>query len=371
MFLFGNKKKNNISILPEDKCCGCGVCSNICPKNAITMEENQEGFLFPRIDFKKCVDCGLCKNACPALNLKKENFSDPECYALWAQDDVRLISSSGGMFTMLANYVFEQGGVVCGAAFDDDYRVHHITIENPADLDKLRRAKYVQSDTEDIFKQVKAHLNQDKWVLFSGCPCHVAGLRNFLRKPYDKLLTADLVCHGVPSPMVFRKYMEEVHDKDQIENFSFRTKDKGYACTTMKIEMKNGEVLYPSNTNGDIYEKVFHRCMAIRKSCLDCNYAVVPRQGDFTIGDFWGISKFDPKLNDKKGTSVVLVNTQKAKEIFEVIKPQLKMATLVPIEYAKRHNRFGAKEHGFDQRDQFLKEVRKNGVKAAAEKFIK
>ena len=280
------KKKKSVSVVPENRCSGCGGCKNICPVDAVSLVENELGYLLPKVDKEKCIDCGLCLKACPAVEKSFHN-SDyvPKVYAVWAEDAVRKVSSSGGMFTLLAEWVLEQNGVVFGAAFTDEWEVEHIAIERKEDLEKLRGAKYVQSDTTLIYRKVKEYLKQGRTVLFSGCPCQVSALKKILGKEYEGLLTADLVCHGVPSRMVYRKYIEEVYGKENIESFSFRTKEKGYTCTVLEVKLKNGKVLYPSLKEKDPYEKAFHGSYALRKSCINCKFAELPRQGDFTISE--------------------------------------------------------------------------------------
>ena len=204
-------KDKSIEILQKEKCSGCSACYPICPTNAITMEYDEEGFLYPIVNYEKCTNCGLCSKVCPELNFEFDNKKTPKCYAMQATDEIRMKSSSGGMFTILADYIFERDGFVCGVAFNknENWKVEHIIIDKKEDLDKLRGSKYVQSDKKDIFKQIKELLNKDKYVLFSGCPCEVAGLKNYLRKNYDKLILVDLLCGSVESPKIYEKYLKE------------------------------------------------------------------------------------------------------------------------------------------------------------------
>lgn len=366
------RKKKTVEVVPEHRCSGCGGCKNICPVDAVTLQENEFGYLLPKVEKEKCVNCGLCLKHCPGVEKTvTDSETIPKAYAVWAKDEVRKASSSGGMFTLLAQWVLQQKGMVYGAAFTEQWDVAHIGIEKEEELSKLWGAKYVQSDTGFVYRNVKEALNTGRPVLFSGCPCQVSALKSYLGKEYPHLLTADLVCHGVPSRMVYRKYLEEVYGKDNIENFSFRTKEKGYSCTVLEVKLKDGRTLYPSLKEKDPYEKAFHGSYALRKSCINCKFAEFPRQGDFTIGDYWGVSLYDEKLNDGKGTSVVLVNSKKAEQVLEEIRSQAKLVQETPLEAAKRKNRFGAYVSVPKMRDDFLEETAKNGFSEAVKKYLK
>ena len=305
-------------------CCGCGACYNKCPVGAITMQENEEGFLVPVIDKNKCTNCGLCVKVCPSLNVQYNNTDKPECYAAMADDEIRMKSSSGGIFTLLAEDILDKGGYVCGAAFDDNWDVHHIIVDNKNDLEKLRGSKYVQSDTEDCYKKIKKLLDEDKYVLFSGCPCQVAGLYSFLGKNYEKLYTMDLICHGSPSRKVWRRYLQENFDVDDIKEVNFRDKSIFGWSTTMNIYFKNNKA-YHSPHNVDPFYRGFVPCMILNKHCGICKYTKLPRQGDISLGDWWGIDKFKKGLNDGKGTSQVLINSAKGKMLYKKISSLLKI----------------------------------------------
>lgn len=362
--------KKTVEAVPNNRCCGCGGCKNVCPVDAITMEEDVCGFLVPRVNQEKCIHCGLCLKKCPVIDKHKETEEKPKVYALWAPEEIRKKSSSGGMFSLLAEQVFENKGVVCGAAFNENWEVAHKVIEDPAQLEELRGAKYVQSDIGLSYRQVKEVLTQGRKVLFSGCPCQVAALKSYLGKAYDNLLTVDLVCHGVPSPMAFRKYIEEMYGKENLESFAFRTKEKGYSCTVLKVKLKGEEVCYPSLKEKDPYEKAFHGSYALRKACENCKFALIPRQGDITIGDYWGISDYDKSLSDGKGTSVVLVNSKKGEEIFEKVRGKANMVQETPLEAATRKNRFGVHVPVPQQREAFLKTVAEEGFLKAAKQYF-
>lgn len=332
---------NNINCVTEEKnkCFGCRACANICPVSAITMKEDDEGFFYPIIDNNKCTNCGLCKKACPSLNKSKtylSNNKNPDCYALMADDETRLVSSSGGAFTLIANWIFEQGGYVCGVAFVGQ-NVQHIIIDKKDDLYKLRGSKYVQSDTNTVYSQIKDLLNQDKYVLFTGTPCQVAGLYSFLGKDYEKLYTVDLICHGVPPQKVFDMYLADTIQKDDVfAHTTFRDKKAGWTVYTTTTT--TGKHYYGGSLSKDTYLQAFINNMCLRPSCGTCPYTSTQREADITIGDFWAIERFDKNLNDNKGTSVILLNSHKGRELFSSIKNNFVVCREVPLEYASYYN---------------------------------
>lgn len=309
-----------IDIKEKNKCCGCHGCMNICPKNAITMVEDEKGFKYPEIDSKKCIECNLCENVCPILN-KTKNDSEPVAYAAYNVDEeVRKSSSSGGIFTLLANYILENDGVIFGAAFESDFSVKHIEINNKSDLDKLRTSKYVQSSIEDTYKKARNYLNKGVKVLFTGTPCQIEGLYSFLRKDYENLYTQDIICHGVPSPKVWRKYLEyrEKQDSKKPVRINFRQKDDGWNLYALLLQYDNSA--YKKNHRDDFFMKAFLRDVCLRDSCYNCSFKSKNRKSDITLADFWGIQEIDRTMDDDKGTSLVIVNTIKGNELFEKIK---------------------------------------------------
>lgn len=325
----------NIKVIKKE-CTGCGACFNICPVNAISMQENNEGFLYPVIDENKCTNCGLCAKRCPILSERKNsNKKDPECYAVMATDEIRSMSSSGGMFTLLADYILEQGGYICGAAYNNDWSVSHIIVDNKKDLSKLRGSKYLQSNTEKCYTEIKKLLNSNKKVLFTGCPCQVAGLYGYLGRDYDNLLTMELLCHGTPSYKTFKKYLDETFPEEDIERIEFRDKSLNWCSTSLTIYHDDSRKSV-MNIKDDPYEKGFHRGLFNRESCAPCKFARLPRQADFTVADWWGIEKIKPEYDDKKGTSLVLTNNSKAQNIFSEIATNMKKVCQIPLEDAKK-----------------------------------
>lgn len=307
-------------IVDRNLCCGCHACYNICPKNAIEMQADEKGFLHPVINQDKCINCGKCKKACPVLN-KLENSNRPVAYAAYNKDyNVRKQSSSGGIFSLLANYIIECGGVVFGAAFDNNFFVNHIKIEEKCEIEKLRSSKYVQSNIGNVYKECKEILETGKIVLFTGTPCQINGLYTYLNKQYENLYTQDVICHGVPSPKVWEKYLEYRKNKDagnNLINVNFRSKRKGWRLYELEFKYKN--LIHRNEHNSDVYMRAFLRNISLRESCYNCFAKSKQRISDITLGDFWGINNISKKMNDDNGVSLVLINTKKGRELFEKI----------------------------------------------------
>lgn len=321
-----------INITDKHKCCGCTACISVCPKGCISMSEDKEGFLYPVVDSVKCIDCGLCEKVCPVLHPLK-NEAEPLVYAAINNDEsIRMQSSSGGIFTLLAESVIDNGGVVFGVCFDRDWNVVHDYTETKEGLARFRGSKYVQSNVGNSFSQVKIFLDAGREVLFSGTPCQVAGLKNYLRKPYPNLLTVDLVCHGVPSPDVWRKYLQETVCKeygikknksavnicDYISDISFRAKDKGWKKYSVKIVFRNGKFeMIPFFEN--LYMNAFLSDMSLRPSCYTCPTKQHNVQSDITLADFWGVNELNPGIDDDKGCGLLLMhNKEKLSLLFSL-----------------------------------------------------
>ena len=302
-------------ICNQSSCTGCMACMNVCPRDAIYVSCDARGFYRPQIDSALCIGCGLCKNTCPPNHLPGELEHPPEVYASWNQNEtIRQGSSSGGVFSALADAVFAQDGVVCGAIFNDEHKVVHALAHNEEELRKLRGSKYVQSYVGKTYREVKAALEQGRIVLFSGTPCQIAGLNNYLGKDYENLFTIDLVCHGVPSPLVFSSYLEYLKNllrEASIKKIDFRNKIHSWTLFRMQIIFSSGMV-YQKSANKDPFLLSFLKNYCLQESCHTCPYATVHRQGDITLGDFWGyLSRERAYRNDEKGISLVLVNTAK------------------------------------------------------------
>ena len=309
-----------LEVIETNRCCGCAACVNACPKKAISIVQDENGFYKHHIDQKLCVNCGLCQKVCPLLNFASKNYEVPSCYAVMADDELRAKSSSGGAFGIIAHEILNLNGVVCGAAFDDEWHVKHIIVDNVNDLQKLHGSKYVQSYiSADLFQQIKKYLDEDRYVLFTGVPCQVAGLRNFLRKEYEKLYTADLICAYAPSPKVFDAYLSENYDKKKIDKINFRDKTMfGWSCTVVVVDVGSDRILDYK------YMTPYLNRMFKGEHCVNCAYKKFPRPGDFTIGDFWKIHEFTKDMDDRKGTSALVLNSAKAEKLFETFRHKFK-----------------------------------------------
>lgn len=343
----------DIRIVPNSACCGCGGCASTCPVDAIRLTEGHEGFLFPEVDTEKCIQCGKCVKNCPALELQKNNRKVPECRAAYASDEIRKVSSSGGIFTVLAEYVFEREGVVYGAALNDKFEVEHRRITSREELSILRRSKYVQSQVGLIYCQVREDLKAGKLVLFSGTPCQNAALRKYLGKDMENLILVDIVCHGVPSQSVFNEYLKEKFPKNDLKEFLFRIKDVAQSCTVCQATLQDGSIKR-IDIGTDAFERGFHKGVFLRESCSACQFAQPPRQGDFTIGDFWNIEKYYPEYYDSLGVSVVFLNNEKADRIWSEVESGLKLSKEVPTKYALWNNRFKPKGRIHPDRAKFF-----------------
>ena len=323
-----------INIVDEkwQECCGCSACEQICPQDCIQMQEDKEGFLYPIVDREKCVECNLCEKVCPILQKEKyyrEGEIVKEAIGGWHKDEeVRKKSSSGGAFTLFAVYILEQKGIVYGCALNEQNQAVHISIQSKDELDKLRGSKYIQSDINGVYIDIKKQLEDGRKVLFVGTPCQAAGLHSFLMgREWDNLYVCDFICHGVPSPKVFRSYIELLREKydTKIVSFKFRHKDVERVSSTMqmgtKIEFEKYGVKYFSPAYKDVFMSGFSTDLYLRPSCYECEFKVLPKYySDITIADFWGVKKVDIELDDGKGTSLLFLNSEKGEVLFDKVK---------------------------------------------------
>jgi coenzyme F420-reducing hydrogenase beta subunit len=295
-----------------ERCTGCTACAAACPKNCIAMQADADGFLHPVIDESSCIGCGLCEKVCPVLHPVTLEHT-PTAWAAKSRDEAsRLKSTSGGVFPELAKDILERGGAVFGAAYDENFRVIHICAENAAELDRLRGAKYAQSDLTGIFKDVKKRLAGGQQVLFSGTPCQVLGLKTFLRKNYENLLTADLVCHSVPSPLAWEKYLQHISGEKQLSAVNLRCKDTGWSRYRYSNRFDFADGSHRMDGSGEsLYMKLFVGGYITRPSCANCPAKGYARVSDLTLGDFWGIWDIRPELDDDRGVSLVMAQTEK------------------------------------------------------------
>lgn len=359
-----------INKLEKKECTGCHACLGICPKQCINMESDAEGFWYPVIDFRKCIKCNLCEKVCPSIiDFYSENT--PQAYAAYNNNiNIRLKSSSGGIFSLLAESVIEKEGVVFGAGFDDQFNVVHKCVDNSEDLEKLRGAKYVQSKIGDAYVQCKKYLDDEKNVLFSGTPCQIGGLYSFLGKDYNKLVTQDMICHGVPSPKLWSKYIEYQEKKynSKLRYVDFRKKTKGWKnyCVELRFQNQNTyEMFYIQ----DLMMKIFLKNFYLRPSCYNCLFKNINRQADITLGDFWGIQYILPEMDDNQGTSLLIVNSVKGEKVFEEISKCIKYKK-VEIDKAIQHNASMIKSSSLPlDREKFIRDVENKDFEKIAKKY--
>lgn len=334
-----------IEVTDKKLCCGCAACVQRCPKQCITLHADNEGFLYPQVDTSICIDCGLCERVCPILN---ESTSHPplNVYAVINKDEkIRLESSSGGIFTLLAEKTINEGGVVFGARFDEEWQVKLDYTESIEGIAAFRGSKYVQARTENTFKEAEDFLKQNRKVLFTGTPCQIAGLKKYLRKDYDNLLAVDFVCHGVPSPKVWGRYLRELLAPEGEKNtvsfspirsslskryapvagISFRDKRLGWKKYSFVLRKNLAEAAADGEGNSvsfsdmhrdNPFMRLFLSDIILRPSCHDCRCKEGKSGADITIADFWGIGYVSPEMDDDKGTSLVIVQTEKGGQVF-------------------------------------------------------
>lgn len=358
----------------KTNCTGCGACYNVCPVNAITMQGDTYGFYKPVIDKSKCTNCGLCEKICPLDNYKSKN-DEPKAFALINKDETtRLKCASGGAFAAFAKLILEQNGITYGVIWDDNIVAVHSRAENIEQLEKMFSSKYVQANTLDTFKQVKTDLENNKKVLFSGTPCQIAGLKSYLKKDYENLVTIDLICHGVPSPLILEKYKQEFlqnNPNEKIININFRSKLIGWNSSHTITDIYTNIKLYSLQKIN--YMKAFLYNAAINTSCLDCQFNKIPRIADITIGDFWGVDEYDESLNDKKGLSIILINNEKGQNLLNEIEKICKLKE-VPLDVAtKRNPNIYSSSKAHKNREEFLDYVciKNKTLKSGVQKYIK
>lgn len=328
----GSDKNSDVSIEKKEKktCTGCTACVHACPKKCIKMISDHEGFFYPKVDTTMCIQCGICSKVCPVDNKRK----GIEGYAFAARsnsDAVRMSSSSGGMFNAISSWIIKQGGVVVGARFNEAMQVKHVLVETHEDVKALQASKYVQSDLSNVFVQIKEKLEHGQYVLFCGTPCQASGLKRFLKKEYEHLFIADVLCYGVPSPGVFSefvKFIEKKHDS-KLKEFFFRDKSFGYASPNIKAVFENGDV---EQMTSDVksFTKTFFSGVTTRPACFNCAFKTTDRETDITLGDFWTVGSVDKKMDDDTGATLLMVHTEKALNMIG----QLPNVNMTPIDYS-------------------------------------
>ena len=316
-----------ITITDRSQCCGCSACAQRCPKQCISMQMDNEGFLYPQVDISKCVDCHLCEKVCPVINQYGTRTPLKVYAAKNSDDEVRRLSSSGGIFTLLAEQTIKDGGVVFGACWDNEWNVKHDCVDNLSDLQRFRSSKYLQSVIGDVYLKTEQFLKTGRKVMFTGTPCQIAGLKHFLRKEYDNLLAVEIICHSVPSPGVWQQFLTtRLHtlkwNKSDIRNISFRDKKTGWKTYSFVIENKDGNSFIELSSK-NAFMRGFLADLYTRPSCYACPAKQLKSGSDITLGDFWGIESLMPEIDDDKGVSAIIVNSDKGKQVLHNINVEL------------------------------------------------
>lgn len=358
----------------KNECCGCTACMNICPQKAIRMEKDEEGFLYPVVDQEKCIECGLCKKVCAfqkGYNVEG-SLKKVEVYATKNKsDEIRMHSSSGGMFYTISKYVLSKGGLVYGVIFDNNFHAVHIRTDSIDGIKKMMGSKYSQSELGNIYNDVKKDLKDGKLVLFTGTPCQVGGLNKFLQNiDKTKLILVDIVCHGTPSPKLFQDYISfiEKTKKKKVKEYYHRSKKLGWEHNE-EVIYDDGKDDYTSRLS-QTWKRIFYTDLCLRPSCYSCKYTNITRPGDITIADFWGLEQFDNEFVDKKGVSLTLINTTKGQNIFNEISNDLisrkrKMAEAILKNPQLRELR----KINMNKRNEFWNDYKNKGFKYIANKY--
>ena len=318
-----------VEIKDKIQCCGCNACGDICPKGAISFPVDNEGIWYPRIDKDLCVDCGLCNKTCPVENisdLKKNDLQQAVCYAAEHKNlEVVFDSTSGGLFSALADIMYAKGGYVGGAVFNDDLSVSQFISNDKHDLPRLRSSKYLQSNAEGFYKKVKALLVKGEQVLVCGTPCQMAAMRAYLGRDYPNLIIADFVCLGINSPKVWRKYLDsyEARYGSPVVYAKAKSKEYGWRNLTQKVVLADGREFFETKDTSKLTQGYIGTHMYTRPSCYNCQFKGFPRISDITLADFWGIENYSSELEKNLGTSLVMVNSQKGMAYFEEVKKKL------------------------------------------------
>lgn len=331
-----------IEITKKCECCGCEACKQICPKQCIDMIEDKEGFRYPNVNKERCIDCKLCEKVCPINNEEKrtDRLNKTEFFAAYNKNDEEIKnSSSGGIFYLMAKKIFEKNGIVYGVIQESTYDVKFIRATKNEDCIKMRGSKYLQACVGQSYMQAKKDLEEGNYVLFSGTPCQIAALYKFLGKEYDKLYTIDVVCHGVPSNKVFKKYIKNLEKKkgNRVINIKWRDKIKGWGPNRVTVFFENGsKITTPSSENP--FQTGFLNNLYLRNSCYECKYAKLPRIGDISLADFWGYEGELKEENKNKGLSTIIISSKKGKQLFNEIEKEIRYHS-VEQEYVKTRSR--------------------------------
>ena len=326
-----------LQITDKEMCCGCNACVQACPASCIKMVEDGEGFSYPKVDEGRCIDCGMCEKVCPVRNPYQPREAR-EVYAARSMNTLtRENSSSGGVFMELARWVLGQGGVVFGARFTKDWRVEHASAQTEEGVRAFCGSKYVESRVGETFKEARECLKQDRWVLFSGTSCQISALNHFLRKEYDKLLTVEVVCHGVPSTKLWHAYLDYITGKhpEEIRDIRFRSKETGWKNFSFVCDMGHRRTQETFRRNP--YMRAFLSDSLLRPSCYSCACKMFATESDLALADYWGVWHLQPEADDDRGTGLVFVHTEKVRKVLEAL-PVKMDKVVMPIEKLREYN---------------------------------
>lgn len=370
-----------IEIVNKTKCCGCHACAQICPKQCIKMNQDNEGFLYPVVEKNNCIDCGLCEKVCPQLEKPNtENVETPLVYATYSKnEDIRMRSTSGGVATLLANYMYQEGAYICGAVYTEDFKVELIVTRKEEDLKRIQTSKYIQAVVGNTYKEIKTLLDKGEKVFICSTPCQIAGLKKYLRKDYEQLYTCDLICKGVSPHKVLKSYVTSMEQKQKsrcIEVWSkYKNNKLPWGRLGSRYSFANGKSVY-TNGNTDLFMRLFlHTGLVVRPSCIECPFKGLPRLSDISVGDFWGIGECS-NLDRPKGISVVMINNEKGKNLFDAIKSDM-IVEKHSIDEATAKNPHILMPYdpvlGFstEMRKQFFKELDQFGFEYIHKKYLK
>ncbi len=366
-----------IQIKNKVDCCGCNACGDVCAQRAISFKTDNEGFWYPEVDSQKCTDCHLCEKVCPIINvkeLKKNDLQQSICYAAEHKNlEVVFDSTSGGMFSALADIMYKSGGYVGGAVFNEDFSVKQYISNDKEDLPRLRSSKYLQSHFDDFYKQVRVLLKAGEKVLVCGSPCQMAAMRAFLRKDYENLIIVDYICRGINSPKVWRKYLDSFEERygSRVVYCKAKSKEYGWRNLTQKVVLANGKAYYETKDQSNFTKGYLRTNAYCRPSCYNCKFKGYPRISDITLADFWSIEKIAPSFEKNLGTSLVMINSKKGEAYFEQAQKRINFIP-VTLEDAERGN--GCLNSSLPapkvDRKQFFDDLDRMTFSGLAEKYI-
>ena len=367
-----------INIERKTECCGCNACGDVCPKGAISFEKDNEGFLYPQVDPSKCIECGLCEKTCPVLHsdeLKKNDLPESICYAAEHKNlEVVFDSTSGGLFSALAEEMYRQHGFVGGAVFNEDLSVSQFISADKKDLPCLRSSKYLQSNAEGFYKEVKRLLTAGEQVLICGTPCQMAAMRAYLGKDYENLIIVDFICRGVNSPKIWQKYLQSFEDRygSKVVFAKAKSKEYGWRNLTQKVRLADGREFFETGQVSNFTRGYLQTNAYCRPSCYECQFKGFPRMADITLADFWGIEKYNQDLEKNLGTSLVMVNSKKGQTYFSKIQKKIK-AINMPFQTILAGNQALVKplDPPRVDREEFFRDVEAMSFTELAEKYIK